>query len=228
MSKSRNSTRQLVFLPLSARTYLLFNLLQFTPFYRPQLLKMAAGNQKFYISIIGASAVGKTAISTQAASSRFFQHYTPTIVDTYNIEINNQGRKTTIDVNDTMGLNDRMVVPDSLLLRKQGVIIVYALDDEESYRDARSILDDIIYEKIEPDHYPVMLVGNKSDRVYSDGEEAASDDENPQQSVRQQAEDYAREHQLMHQVCSATNHDDVMRVFTRLVEAMVTANNTSA
>lgn len=176
----------------------------------------ATVRQKYYVSIIGPSAVGKTSISTQAATGTFNHMYNPTIEKTHFVSMTRNGAEYVIDVMDTMGANGSAChhVPDRVILRKQGVIVVYSLSDRDSYITARQMCEDLVPDKVEPSCYPVLLVGNKSDEL--DGADSGHEDE---------AIGIADELEITHVRCSARNTEDVANVFQMLLERLVTANS---
>ena len=73
----------------------------------PKNISWASKPGKFYVSILGPSAVGKTSISAQAANGTFSTIYSPTIEKTHDIVIERGGERYIIDVMDTMG-NDEV------------------------------------------------------------------------------------------------------------------------
>jgi len=186
-------------------------------------VKRDSYKDKYYIVALGSSAVGKSSVIRQAARGIFFEGYTPTVEDTFDVTMNIDGRKYVIDCLDTMGLDHGGTVPDRHLLRKQGYMIMYSLDDPDSYENARTICEDLLDEKaIDPENKAVLLVGNKSDSpLHSDGEEHSEDECSSSQCWHARPKEDAAEFNVHHTTCSATRPEDAQRVFRELLNYII-------
>ncbi len=137
----------------------------------------------FKIIVIGDSAVGKSSLTLKGTKDHFKDFYTPTIgfeFLSFNIKINDQIVK--LQIWDTCGQEVYRSLISSFYRNSSLAIIVYAIDNQESFDNLESWLDEI-KSQTHP-NLKIFLVGNKSD--LSD-QRAVS---------KESAEELAKEHNL--------------------------------
>ena len=119
-------------------------------------------NFSFKIIVIGDSAVGKSSLTLRGTKDHFKDFYTPTIgfeFLSFNIRIKNQTVK--LQIWDTCGQEVYRSLISSFYRNSSLAIIVYAIDNQESFDNLESWLDEI-KSQTHP-NLRIFLIGNKSD-----------------------------------------------------------------
>ena len=119
-------------------------------------------NFSFKIIVIGDSAVGKSSLTLRGTKNHFKDFYTPTIgfeFLSFNIRIKNQTVK--LQIWDTCGQEVYRSLISSFYRNSSLAIIVYAIDNQESFDNLESWLDEI-KSQTHP-NLKIFLIGNKVD-----------------------------------------------------------------
>ena len=119
-------------------------------------------NFSFKIIVIGDSAVGKSSLTLRGTKDHFKDFYTPTIgfeFLSFNIRIKNQTVK--LQIWDTCGQEVYRSLISSFYRNSSLAIIVYAIDNQESFDNLESWLDEI-KSQTHP-NLRIFLIGNKAD-----------------------------------------------------------------
>ena len=114
------------------------------------------------ILILGDSNVGKTNFLLRFTENNFVENYITTIGFDYKSsteEIDN--KKIKLQIWDTAGQERFMSVTKNLLLRVQGIIVMYDITSIVSFENTRKWISSI-RENANP-NMPIIIVGNKSD-----------------------------------------------------------------
>ena len=93
---------------------------------------------------------------------QFVEDYEPTKADSYRKKVTLNGRECQIDILDTAGQEDYVVVRDNYFRSGEGFLCVFSLVDRESFAAASDFREQILRVKVD-DHIPIILVGNKLD-----------------------------------------------------------------
>jgi len=116
------------------------------------------------LCILGSGAVGKSALTMRYTVDLFQDFYDPTIEDAYRKQTEIDGKQVTIDILDTAGQEDYISLRSAWYRSKDGFLLVFALNNENSLMELKKFRDEIT------DHYsdrrkvpPMLLVGNKAD-----------------------------------------------------------------
>ena len=110
--------------------------------------------------IVGDSSVGKTNFISVFIEKEFNQNYmTTTGIDlkTNSIEINN--KKIKVQLWDTAGQEKYRAITKNLFLKVQGVLVVYDITNEDSFKNIKSWVDTIKDECGK--QMQMIIVGNK-------------------------------------------------------------------
>ncbi|CAJ0581136.1 unnamed protein product, partial [Mesorhabditis spiculigera] len=114
------------------------------------------------IAVMGFPCVGKSSITMRFVKGTFPDSYDTTIEDMYAKPHKFNGREFNLRITDTAGQQEHSLFPQSCTYDVDGYIIVYAIDDRQSYEIVQTI-----YEKIRDNvgdiKFPIVLVGNKAD-----------------------------------------------------------------
>ena len=116
----------------------------------------------FKIIVIGDTSVGKSCLSLRGVKDKFKDFYTPTIGFEFlalNIKINNKIIK--LEIWDTCGQEIYRALISSFYRNSSLAILVYAIDNQESFENLESWLDEI-KAQTHP-NLKIFLIGNKID-----------------------------------------------------------------
>lgn len=116
----------------------------------------------FEIALFGAASVGKTSLVRRSFYGEFNHEYTPTVEDYYRHEIHKSGGVTVLDATDCAGSFQFPAMRQVTIRRAAGIVLVFSLDSEFSFRELQRMLDEIIVAKAE-EGVPIVVVGNKKD-----------------------------------------------------------------
>ncbi|KAK8890724.1 hypothetical protein M9Y10_035509 [Tritrichomonas musculus] len=157
---------------------------------------------QFKFIVIGCSGAGKTSIVRRLVDNKYVKGTQSTVGIEYFTHITTiEGRNVKMMIWDTAGQERFYTIAKAYFRSALGVILVFDITDRKSFdqlprwlRDARTEADP---------HCSVILVGNKSDlsssRVVS----------------KEEAEDFARSHELCYIETSAAENSNIEEVFMR-------------
>ncbi|XP_077002190.1 GTPase ERas [Tamandua tetradactyla] len=116
--------------------------------------------------VVGASGVGKSALTIQLNHQCFVEDHDPTVQDSYWKEVTLGHRACILNVLDTAGQATHWALRDQCLAIGDGVLGVFALNDPTSLAQLQQML------ATWGPHYiqPLVLVGNKCDLVTAAGD----------------------------------------------------------
>ena len=163
----------------------------------------------FKIIVIGDSAVGKSSLTLRGTKDHFKDFYTPTIgfeFLSFNIKVNDQIIK--LQIWDTCGQEVYRSLISSFYRNSSLAIIVYSIDNQESFDNLESWLDEI-KSQTHP-NLKIFLIGNKEDlkdqRVVS----------------KENAEELAKEHNLdLFMETSAKTGNNAKEVFIKAAQILL-------
>ena len=117
-------------------------------------------HEVFHVCMLGAGAVGKSALTLQFIQGQFVPDYDPTIEDAYRKHIQIDGNSLLLDVLDTAGQEDFIALRTSWMRNKDGFVLAFSIIERKSFEDLQSFYDQLmeVYEEEIP---PFVLVGNK-------------------------------------------------------------------
>jgi small GTP-binding protein len=173
---------------------------------------MAESLQKMKIAICGPTAVGKSALTIVYLSNNFPKEYDPTIEDSFTATKEINGNRYLLEIVDTAGAEEYVVMQAEWIRQSEGFIIVYSIIDKNSFHDVDSFHDNILTYKNEDnstDQVPMVLAANKCDLEENREVETAEG--------TQKAEKWGCA--LLE--CSAKSNLRVQDVFAKCVEAIV-------
>ncbi|KAL8933015.1 MAG: hypothetical protein Q9211_006012 [Gyalolechia sp. 1 TL-2023] len=145
-----------------------------------------AGKMTLYkLVVLGDGGVGKTALTIQLCLNHFVETYDPTIEDSYRKQVVIDGQSCMLEVLDTAGQEEYTALRDQWIRDGEGFVLVYSINSRASFsrirkfhsqiqrvKDASSTSSPTASYLSSPTtagpgarEAPVMLVGNKSDRV---------------------------------------------------------------
>ena len=116
----------------------------------------------FKIIVIGNSGVGKSCLALKATKNKFLENHQPTVgveFFIFNVRVNDKNIK--LQIWDTCGQEIYKSLVMSFYKNSSLAVIVYAVDDERSFKDVENWLNEIKTHS-NPD-IKVFLIGNKTD-----------------------------------------------------------------
>ncbi|KAG9254549.1 ras family-domain-containing protein [Emericellopsis atlantica] len=144
-----------------------------------------AGRMVLYkLVVLGDGGVGKTALTIQLCMQHFIETYDPTIEDSYRKQVVIDGQSCMLEVLDTAGQEEYTALRDQWIRDGEGFVLVYSISSRSSFGRIKRFHHQIqrVKESVasSPSYPgsplavaapgsgappPIMLVGNKSDRV---------------------------------------------------------------
>jgi small GTP-binding protein len=170
-----------------------------------------SGRQTFKFIVIGSSGVGKTAILRRLVDDIFTTDSQSTIgVEFLATTIDVEGQHVKLQIWDTAGQERFRSIAKAYFRSAIGVILVFDLSERKSFDDLNQWLSDI-HALCDPNAV-VTLIGNKSDLV------------DQQKVTSNEAEAFARLHQLTYFETSALGGDNIQEAFHRTAAAILRRN----
>jgi len=118
---------------------------------------------EYRIVVVGAGAVGKSALTVRFVSGTFVQRYDPTIEDSYRKQVEIDARACILDIMDTAGQEEYTALRDTYMTTGDGFVLGYSITSTTSFDAASKLRNNIIRIKDNVADTPIMLVGNKCD-----------------------------------------------------------------
>ncbi|CAG9943602.1 unnamed protein product [Clonostachys rosea f. rosea IK726] len=142
-----------------------------------------AGRMVLYkLVVLGDGGVGKTALTIQLCLQHFVETYDPTIEDSYRKQVVIDGQPCMLEVLDTAGQEEYTALRDQWIRDGEGFVLVYSISSRSSFgrikrfhHQIQRVKESVASSPTYPGSpmatsnsnqpVPIMLVGNKSDRV---------------------------------------------------------------
>ena len=124
--------------------------------------KDRSGMTEHKVVVVGAGAVGKTALILQFVSSHFEEKYDPTIEDFFRKDINVDGSRSVLEIIDTAGTEQFASMRNNYIQHGEGFLLVYSIATRQSFIDVQQLRESIVKVKGEMSS-PILMVGNKCD-----------------------------------------------------------------
>ncbi|GAA6033380.1 hypothetical protein JCM8097_006722 [Rhodosporidiobolus ruineniae] len=115
--------------------------------------------------VLGDGGVGKTALTIMLCLNHFIETYDPTIEDSYRKHAIVDGQPYMLEILDTAGQEEYTALRDQWIREGEGFLIVYSTTSRASFDRVPTFHHQISRVK-DSDNVPVVLVGNKIDRVH--------------------------------------------------------------
>ena len=125
-----------------------------------------AASKKYTFAMLGAAAVGKSAITMRYVANKFVKDYDPTIEDFYSKTAQIDNEIAQLSILDTAGMEDYESLIDHWIDKKEAFILVFSVQLPETMQRLREFHSKIMhrYERTEAAKMPIIVVaGNKID-----------------------------------------------------------------
>lgn len=129
------------------------------------------------IAVLGQSMVGKSALTFRFINDRFPTEHDTTIEDSYTIPTQIDEMECQLEILDTAGQDDYQTMLDTWINTADGFLLVYSIDNKESFETTRTRYERIVTLK-SGQRFSVAIIGNKCDL------------EDKRQVTREEAEKY--------------------------------------
>ena len=117
---------------------------------------------QFKLVVLGKSLVGKSALTYRFINDQFPKEHDTTIEDQYKVSTQIDGFNCLVEILDTAGQDDYQSMLETWINFGSGFLIVYSIDDVESFVEAKKKYEKLVSIKGgEP--FSCILVGNKCD-----------------------------------------------------------------
>ena len=157
------------------------------------------------IVILGKSLVGKSALTYRFICDKFPTEHDTTVEDQYKVSLTIEDIKCDLEILDTAGQDDYQTMLDTWIEFGNCFLLVYSIDDLESYKSLKTKLDRISQIK-NNDIYCVVLVGNKCDLSESE-----------RKVKKEDVESFAKSNNIVFLEASALKKINVKEAFTEVV-----------
>jgi len=165
--------------------------------------------QHLKICFVGDQKAGKTALIHQLLHEEFLSTYDHTLEDLFNYTINFHGENIQLHIFDTPGGDDRTSIRELYLSNSRAFVIVYAIDDRDSFKSLGDICAEIRKARKNKE-YAIVLCANKTDL----GEDA--------NVIKKEEEDLLEKTSGFPILrTSSKDRDSVVAVFRKLMEIVV-------
>ena len=129
-------------------------------------------NYSYRIVVLGTGGVGKSALSIQFVKGEFANEYEPTIEENHKKTFLVDDYPIQIEILDTAGMENINHLRQTSLRAGQGFIIVFALNERETFDKISEIHEDLLTTK-GATSVPLVICGNKCDL---DGKEVTTEE----------------------------------------------------
>jgi len=120
----------------------------------------------YKLVVLGDGGVGKTALTIQLCLNHFVETYDPTIEDSYRKQTVIDDEPCMLEVLDTAGQEEYTALRDQWIREGEGFLLVYSIAARNTFERVERFRAQISRVKDqEPHTVPIMLVGNKCDKV---------------------------------------------------------------
>ena len=161
------------------------------------------------LAVLGKSLVGKSALTYRFINDQFPKEHDTTIEDQYKVGTTIDGYNCLLEILDTAGQDDYQSMIETWINFGSGFLLVYSIDDIESFNEVKKKYDKIIQIK-QKEAFSCILVGNKCDLG-----------DNLRKVPTKDAEDFANSKGIPFLEASALTKINVKESFTRVVHDLL-------
>ena len=163
------------------------------------------------IAVLGQTLVGKSALTFRFINNKFPNEHDTTIEDAYSIPAKIDDINCQLEILDTAGQDDYQTMLDTWINSSDGFILVYSIDNKESFDAVKKRYERII--KLKGDQkVSIVIVGNKCDL-----------EENRKVS-REEAENFCNTNKVTFLEASALNVINVKESFLSVARGLLQIN----
>ena len=163
------------------------------------------------IAVLGQSMVGKSALTFRFINNKFPTEHDTTIEDAYSIPAKIDDTQCQLEILDTAGQDDYQTMLDTWINSADGFILVYSIDNKESFESTKMRYERILKLNAEQ-KISIIIAGNKCDL-----------EENRQVS-REEVENFCRTNKINFLETSALKTINVKEIFLYVARGLLQIN----
>ena len=160
------------------------------------------------LAVLGQTLVGKSALTYRFISDKFPTEHDTTIEDQYKINTTIDEHNCRLEILDTAGQDDYQSMLDTWINFAEGFVLVYSIDDRESFESLKDKYDRVVKNKSD-DVSSVIIVGNKCDL------------EDKRKVTKEEGESYAKSKGVDFMEVSALKTINVKETFVKLAHNLL-------
>ena len=160
------------------------------------------------LAVLGQTLVGKSALTYRFISDKFPTEHDTTIEDQYKINTTIDEHNCRLEILHTAGQDDYQSMLDTWINFAEGFVLVYSIDDRESFESLKDKYDRVVKNKSD-DVYSVIIVGNKCDL------------EDKRKVTKEEGESYAKSKGVDFMEVSALKTINVKETFVKLAHNLL-------
>jgi Ras-related protein Rab-7A len=171
------------------------------------------------IIVIGDLNVGKTSLINRYVYNSFSEKYKATIgVDLFKKDLKYKNNKVCLQIWDTAGVERFQAVTPSFYRGSDACVLVFDLTNNKSFENLEQWIDEfLIYANPhDPDKFPFILLGNKSDLITPDLNTAIN---------QSRIEKFCKLKKIKYFSVSAKNNDNIFNSFNYLITILMKEQN---
>ena len=165
------------------------------------------------VVMLGALAVGKTALILKFVNNKFPLEHDGTIEDTYFVDINIEEKKRKLKIIDTAGHSDFQNNLDTWISQGDCFLLIYSINDFNSFEQVKTIYKKISQIKEEEENIIAILIGNECDLPLIE-----------RKVLTNEAEEYAKNNNMNFLESSAFNGYNVKEAFCGITKKYLEIN----
>ena len=163
------------------------------------------------VAVLGQSMVGKSALTFRFINNKFPTEHDTTREDSYSIPARIDDIQCQLEILDTAGQDDYQTMLDTWINSADGFILVYSIDNKESFQSTKTRYERILKLK-EGQKVSIVVVGNKCDL------------DDRRQVSRDEAEKYCKSNNINFLEASALNTINVKETFLLVARGLLQIN----
>ena len=160
------------------------------------------------IAVLGQSMVGKSAMTFRFINNKFPTEHDTTIEDAYSIPAKIDDIQCQLEILDTAGQDDYQTMLDTWINSADGFILVYSIDNKESFESTKTRYDRIMKLKVDQ-KVAITVVGNKCDL------------EENRQVTREEVETYCNDNKISFLEASALKTINIKEAFLSVARGLL-------
>ena len=172
------------------------------------LKKIQVNANSVKIAVLGKGVVGKSSLTYRFINFNAPTEHDPTIEDRYKSSLKYENQDYEIEILDTAGEEDYQNMMDMWISFGEGFLLVFAINDEESFELLKGKRERILKGKHQV-KCPILLVGNKKDL------------ENERKVSYEQAKALADKWEVTYMETSAKENENCKEAFEALAQQII-------
>jgi len=120
---------------------------------------------RIQLTVMGPGGVGKSCLVLRYVMNHYVEDYDPTIEDSYRKSVSVDNVQVILDIMDTAGQEEFSMLEDQWIRQGEGFMLVFDVMDDSTVEEVERKHAKIVRIKEEFDTIPLLLIGNKQDKM---------------------------------------------------------------